>query len=92
MALVPESSRVVVLDVLVVTDSSVKAAFSEQIETQPQRLMEEVLFWKGRSIASKNFGGVRAVFGTWFEFGEKATGVKPSLDIYLKVELFRFQW
>ena len=88
----PESGSVVVLAPLVVTGTADEPAFREKMERQPTRLAEQVLFWKGDVIASKNFGEVRADVGVWFSFGEKELGVQPSRDIYIKVELLRLRW
>lgn len=91
--LVPESEPVVVLMPLVVTGSTtIERSFQQKMEIQPTRLAEQVLFWKGKAIASKNVRGVRADVGVWFQFGEKTVGVQPSRDIYIKVELLRFGW
>ena len=86
------SGPVIVLAPLIVTRIAAEPAFREKMERQPTRLAEQALFWKGEVIASKNFGEVRADVGVWFSFGEKALGVKPSRDIYIKVELLRFGW
>ena len=92
VASVPEGEPVVVLAPLVVTGTTDEPAFRERIERQPTRLAEQVLFWKGKAIASKSVGGVRADVGVWFQLGEKTLGVKPSRDIYIKVELLRLGW
>lgn len=92
VALVPETGSPIVLEKLVVTDWWAKVKGTKSFETKPQPWLENVLKWNGRKWATKDFGPLRAEFGTWFKFGEKESGAIKERDIYIKVELVRLRW
>lgn len=92
VALVPEDEPTVVLQKLVVTDWWTKLKVRQSFETTPTPWLKKALDWNGKKWGTKDYGLIRADFGTWFQFGDRETGAIKERDIYIKVELVRLRW
>jgi hypothetical protein len=90
---VGEKDDVVTLERLTITESMSRRALAKQIEDRWAREADEKFTWKkGGLLSSRDFWKFQADTGLWVTLGEKVTGVNPSRELFIKVELLRIKW
>lgn len=92
-SLISKSDSLVVLETLTVVGAITQRALAKRIQDRWARARDAEFEWyKGGLWSSRTYGRLQADIGSWVEVGEKTTGVNPSREIFVKVELLRLRW
>ncbi|MEO6003505.1 MAG: hypothetical protein ABIZ04_23075 [Opitutus sp.] len=92
-ALVPTDEPVIVLENLTITESMSRRALARQIEDRWASERREAFTWtKGGHIGTHEFGKFQADTGAWVTLGDRTTGINPTRELFIKVEILRLRW